>query len=120
MKSKDSGKKVSRRGPNYEKNQRPPTSTRATFALGLEALDQADRLALIASSHQKGPVSRSAVIRGLLKFAEKIVMQSGDAVVPGILANSPPPESGKFPMIGEPNAEQARLWEIIRAEILAS
>lgn len=120
MNSKDSADDTRRRGANYEKNLRPATSTRATFSLGLEALEQADRLARIASIYQAGGVSRSTVIRGLLKFAEEIALQSGDAAVATVLANSPPPESGKLPSTGKSTPDQARLWQAIRAEILAS
>lgn len=120
MKPKDSADGTSRRGQNYAKNLRPATSTRGTFALGLEALEQADRLARIASNYQAGGVSRSAVIRGLLKFAEEIALQSGDPAVATILAASPPPESGTLPKIGKSNPDQARLWQAIRTGILAS
>ena len=99
-------------------NQGP--EARATFSLGLEALEQADRLARIASVYQAGGVSRSTVIRGLLKFAEEIALQSGDAAVATVLANRPPPESGKLPSTGKSTPDQARLWQAIRAGILAS
>ena len=114
------GEKPSRRGPNFAKNQRPVTSTRATFALGQEALEQADRLARIASNHKAGGVSRSAVLRGLLKFAEDAALKSGDNAVAGVMANSRIPDSGKLPRIEDTKPEFAKLWQRIRADILES
>jgi hypothetical protein len=120
MNPTNSGENQSRRGPNFEKNRRPATSTRATFALGQEALEQADRLARIASNHKEGGVSRSAVLRGLLKFAEDAALKSGDNAVAGVFANSRIPESGKLPRIEKSSPEFAKLWQLIRAEILES
>ena len=120
MNPKKNADDTSRRGLNYAKNLRPGTSTRATFSLGLEALERADRLARIASIYQAGGVSRSTVIRGLLKFAEEIALQSGDAAVTSVLVNGPPPESGTLPKIGKSNPDHAQLWQTIRTGILAS
>lgn len=110
---------TSRRGPNYEKNLRPPTSTRGTFALGLEALEQADRLARIAASY-KGGVSRSAVLRGLLKFGEAAALRSGDPSVAAVLANSKLPDSGILPSPAAPDLAAAELWRQLLKEILES
>ena len=111
---------TSRRRANYEKNLRPTTSTRGTFALGLEALEQADRLARIAASH-KGGVSRSAVLRGLLKFAEAAALRSGDPSVAAVLANSALPDSGKLPSpAAAPDPAGAELWRLLLKEILES
>lgn len=109
-----------KRGPNYERNIRPPTSTRGTFALGLEALEQADRLARIASIHKEGGVSRSAVLRGLLKFGETAALCSGDNSVVAVLTNSKIPESGKLPVLGEPEPDSAEIWHRLLSEILKS
>ncbi|MBC7980857.1 MAG: hypothetical protein H7Y36_09870 [Armatimonadetes bacterium] len=112
---------TSKRGPNYERNLRPPTSTRGTFALGREALERADRLARIASNHKEGGVSRSAVLRGLLRFGEAAALRSGDPSVAAVLANSKLPDSGKLPLpAAEPDAAAAELWRELLKEILES
>ena len=118
MNPKSTGGKASKRGPNFEKNLRPATSRRVTFALGLEPVEQADRIARILSSYKDGGVSRTAVIRGILRYAENIALQSGDAAVSAVLANSQIPESGKLPKIGKSDKECARLWKVIGGEIL--
>jgi hypothetical protein len=111
---------TSRRGPNYQKNLRPPTSARGTFALGLEALEQSDRLARIAATY-KGGVSRSAVLRGLLKFAEAAALRSGDPSVAAVLANSVPQGTSKLPSpAAEPDPAAAELWQSLLKEILES
>jgi len=118
MNPKSAGGKASKRGPNFEKNLRPASSRRVTFALGLEPVEQADRIARSLSSYQDGGVSRTAVIRGILRYAENIALQSGDTAVTAVLANSQIPESGKLPKISKLDKECARIWKVIRGEIL--
>lgn len=104
--------------PKKIKHHRPPTSTRATFALGEDAIGQADRLARILSTFKPGGVSRSAVLRGLLQLAEDAALGSGDAVVAAVVAHDRPPESGKSPEPGTPGREQEKLWRTIKKAIL--
>jgi hypothetical protein len=103
------------RGPNYERNQRPSSSKRVTFALGAEGQDQADRLARILSVGRKGGVSQSAVVRGLLQMAEAAALESGDPVAEAVLKSAgvtPARQSGKA------NPESVRIWNAIRDTIL--
>jgi hypothetical protein len=102
-------------GPNFEKNQRPATSKRVTFALGAEGQEQADRLARILSVGRKGGVSQSAVVRGLLHLAETAAIESGDPVAQAVLKSagaSPARKSGKA------NPESVKIWIAIRDKIL--
>jgi hypothetical protein len=102
-------------GPNFEKNQRPATSKRVTFALGSKGQEQADRLARILSADRKGGVSQSAVVRGLLQLAEAAAIESGDPVAQAVFkaaGGSPPRKTGKA------NPEAVKIWNAIRDKIL--
>jgi len=120
MNSDDSGAAGSKHPSKTNRNLRPPTSTRATFALGQEAIEKADRLARIASNFKVGGVSRSAVLRGLLKFAEDAALHSGDEIVAGVIAQNDVPNVGNLPVLGVPKPEYARIWKSIRKAILES
>lgn len=102
------------RGPNYEKNQRPASSKRVTFALGAEGQEQADRLARILSVGRKGGVSQSAVVRGLLQLAEAAALESGDPVAQAVCKSTGATPAGKA------NPESVRIWNAIRATIIES
>lgn len=104
---------TSGRGPNFERNQRPASSKRVTFALGAEGQEQADRLARILSAGRKGGVSQSAVVRGLLQLAESAALESGDPVAQAVFKSA-----GTIPKPGEENPESARIWHAIRDRIL--
>lgn len=103
------------RGPNYEKNQRPASSKRVTFALGLEGQEQADRLARILSVGRKSGVSQSAVVRGLLQMAEAAALESGDPVAEAVLKSEGTAPSRKT---GKANPESVKIWSAIRDRIL--
>ncbi len=104
--------------PNQEKeksvdrNWRPLSSKRVTFALGQPGKDQADRLARALSSYCKGGVSQSAVVRGLLKIAERAALDSGDPAVAPVFTGPDTPR-----VSSNPNPEAVKLWEMIRSEI---
>ena len=102
------------RGPNFERNQRPATSKRVTFALGAEGQEQADRLARILSAGRKGGVSQSAVVRGLLQLAESAALESGDPVAQAVFRSA-----GTKPKTGSANPESVKIWAAIRDRILA-
>jgi len=116
--SNDSDSQTTKRGPNFEKNRRPASSKRVTFALGAEGQEQADRISRILSSYKKGGVSQSAVVRGLLQLAESIALESGDPAARPVFENFVPNGSATPRKIAKTNAEAARIWERIRAEIL--
>lgn len=103
------------RGPNFEKNQRPASSKRVTFALGLEGQEQADRLARILSVGRKGGVSQSAVVRGLLQMAEAAALESGDPVSQEVLKSE---GSNPSRRTGKANPDSVKIWNAIRATIL--
>lgn len=103
------------RGPNFEKNQRPASSKRVTFALGAEGQEQADRLARILSVGRKGGVSQSAVVRGLLQLAESAALESGDPVAQAVFESTGATPAGKS---GKANPESVRIWNAIRDTIL--
>lgn len=105
------------RGPNFEKNQRPASSKRVTFALGAEGQEQADRLARILSVGRKGGVSQSAVVRGLLQLAEAAALESGDPVAQAVLRSAGATPAHKS---GKANPESVKLWNAIRDTILES
>ncbi len=106
------------RGPNFAKNRRPASSKRVTFALGTEGQEQADRLARILSIYRKGGVSQSAVVRGLLQFAESIALESGDPAVRPMFENPSSSGSVSSTEVGKPNAEATLIWERVRSKIL--
>ncbi len=103
------------RGANFEKNQRPASSKRVTFALGVEGQEQADRLARILSPGRKGGVSQSAVVRGLLQLAETAAIESGDVVAQAVFeaAGTAPAHT-----TGKANPEATKIWKAIRDRIL--
>ena len=105
----------SNRGANFARNQRPAASKRVTFALGVEGQEQAERLARILSNYRKGGVSQSAVVRGLLRMAEAIALESGDPLVKPVmqLAGTAPAKGQK--KVGKSRAESAMIWECIRS-----
>jgi hypothetical protein len=103
------------RGPNFEKNQRPPSSKRVTFALGAEGQEQADRLARILSPSRKGGVSQSAVVRGLLQLAETAAIESGDVVAQAVFKAAGAAPAAKT---GKNNPEAVKIWNAIRDKIL--
>jgi len=117
---KSSGKKSSNRGYNFEKNKRPASSKRVTYALGAEAQEQGDRIARILSVYQSRGVSQSAVVRGLLEFAESIALQSGDPVVKPVFKNSKISDLEKPRKITKNKKEAAMIWDHIRSVILDS
>lgn len=104
---------TSSRGPNYERNQRPASSKRVTFALGSEGQEQADRLARILSVGRKGGVSQSAVVRGLLQLAESAALESSDQVAEAVFKSA-----GIEPKTGSANPESVKIWNAIRDRIL--
>lgn len=108
----------SNRGPNFEKNRRPASSKRVTFALGVEGQEQADRISRVLSTYKKGGVSQSAVVRGLLQLAESIALESGDPAVKPVFENSAAAGSVPLRKIGKTNAEATLIWERIRSKIL--
>ncbi len=110
MKQDKSAYHASIRGVNFEKNLRPPTSKRVTFALGTKGQEQADRLARVLSNYRKGGVSQSALIRILLDFAETAALESGDAAVRSVYENA---EGAPTPS-KKPVSESVRIWEAIR------
>ena len=105
------------RGPNFEKNQRPASSKRVTFALGAEGQEQADRLARILSVGRKGGVSQSAVVRGLLQLAEAAALESGDPVAQAVLKSA-----GAAPahQVRQSQPGVVKIWNAIRDTILES
>lgn len=103
------------RGPNFEKNQRPASSKRVTFALGLRGQEQADRLARILSAGRKGGVSQSAIVRGLLQLAEAAALESGDPVAQAVIKSEGPAPSRRT---GKANPDSVKIWNAIRATIL--
>jgi hypothetical protein len=105
--------KDSKRGENFEKNRRPDSCKRVTFALGAKAQEQSDRLARVLSIYRKGGVSQSALIRTLLEFAETAALESGDATVKSVFDHS---EGSPSPS-RKPNPESARIWKAICSEI---
>lgn len=109
----ESKSSTSSRGPNFERNQRPASSKRVTFALGAEGQEQADRLARILSAGRKGGVSQSAVVRGLLQLAESAALESGDPVAQAVFKSA-----GTKPKPAEENPESVRIWNAIRDRIL--
>lgn len=118
MNEKSPGDQSARRGSNYQKNKRPDTSKRVTFALGVEGQEQADRIARVLSNYKKGGVSQSAVVRGLLRLAESIARESGDPLVKAVMQPSKddsPVESKKRTV-----KESAMIWKRIRTAILES
>jgi hypothetical protein len=117
---KSSGDESSNRGSNFEKNKRPASSKRVTYALGAEAQEQGDRIARILSVYQSRGVSQSAVVRGLLQFAESIALQSGDPVVKPVFKNSEISASAKTRKIVTNKKEAAMIWDHIRSVILDS
>lgn len=120
MNPKSSGDESSNRGPNFDKNKRPASSKRVTFALGAEAQEQADRIARILSIYKKRGVSQSAVVRGLLQFAESIALESGDPVVKPVFGITEHSTPAKPRRIGKTKQESAMIWEHIRSVILES
>ncbi len=118
MAPNDSDDTSPNRGPNFEKNRRPESSKRVTFALGAEGQKQADRIARILSIYKQGGVSQSAVVRGLLQFAESVALESGDPAVKPMYQNSTSAGTTPTKGVGKPNAEAILIWERIRAEIL--
>jgi hypothetical protein len=108
------GTQPTNRGPNFAKNRRPGTSKRVTFALGQDAQDQADRLARVLSTYRKGGVSQSALIRGLLQFAETVALQSGDAAVRPVFEHATGAERPVL-KVTKPDPEAVRIWDRIRA-----
>lgn len=111
MKQDKSAYHASVRGANFEKNQRPPSSKRVTFALGTKGQGQADRLARVLSNYRKGGVSQSALIRILLDFAETTALESGDAAVKSVYENA---EGAPVPS-RKPVSESVCIWEVIRS-----
>ena len=105
------------RGPNYEKNQRPSSSKRVTFALGADGQDQADRLARILSVGRKGGVSQSAVVRGLLQLAESAALESGDPVAQAVFKSEGSAPARRTSIA---NPESGKIWNAIRATIFES
>jgi hypothetical protein len=105
--------KDSKRGENFEKNRRPDSCKRVTFALGAKAQEQSDRLARVLSIYRKGGVSQSALIRTLLEFAETAALESGDASVKSVFEHS---EGAPTPA-KKPTPESARIWVSICATI---
>lgn len=105
------------RGPNFEKNQRPASSKRVTFALGAEGQEQADRLARILSIGRKGGVSQSSVVRGLLQLAEAAALESGDPVAHAVFDVA---EGAPLNKSRKANPDAVAIWNAIRAKILES
>lgn len=101
--------KTSKRGENFEKNRRPASCKRVTFALGARAQEQSDRLARVLSIYRKGGVSQSALIRTLLEIAETAALGSGDTTVKSVYEHS----EGAPPTAKKPDPESARIWELI-------
>lgn len=97
---------------------RPETCKRVTYALGLLAQERADRLTRIISNYQN--VSKSAVIRGLLRYAERMALSSGDIAVAAVLdaSKTVPPESGQIPEILAAQEESKAIWHSLIHEIL--
>lgn len=102
------------RGANFEKNQRPASSKRVTFALGAEGQDQADRLARILSPGRKGGVSQSAVVRGLLQLAETAAIESGDVVAQAVFKAT---GTVLLQKTNKANPEALKIWNAIRDKI---
>lgn len=105
--------KTSKRGDNFEKNRRPDSCKRVTFALGAKAQEQSDRLSRVLSTYRKGGVSQSALIRALLEFAETAALESGDVTVKSVFEHS---EGAPTPA-KKPNPESARIWASICSAI---
>lgn len=120
MKPNDSDSQPTKRGPNFQRNLRPPTSKRVTFALGKEAQEQADRIARILSTYKEGGVSRSAVIRGLLQFAETIALESGDKSAKSVFEHTNASGSASPLKLAKTNQDSAMLWMQLRTSILES
>lgn len=118
--AKSSEDKTPTRGSNFEKNQRPASSKRVTFALGVEGQEQADRIARILSVYKRRGVSQSAVVRGLLQFAETIALESGDPIAQPVMEASGSASSEKHNKIGKTKQESEKIWEYIRSVILNS
>ena len=113
--SESQSSNTSSRGPNFERNQRPASSKRVTFALGAEGQEQADRLARILSAGRKGGVSQSAVVRGLLQMAESAALESGDPVAQAVSRSAGAAPTRKS---GKANPESVKIWNAIRDSIL--
>ena len=109
-----------RRGPNFEKNKRPDSSKRVTYALGIEAQDQADRISRILSAYKERGISQSAVVRGLLQLAECVAHESGDPVANAVLKSSSIATAEKREKVGKNKEESALIWDRIRSVILES
>jgi hypothetical protein len=104
------------RGANFEKNLRPASSKRVTYALGTRGQEQADRLARALSVYRKGGLSQSALVRTLLDFAESTALESGDAAVKSVYQNT---EGAPSPA-KKPDPESARIWASICSAIRQS
>lgn len=120
MNPKSSEENSSTHGSNFKKNQRPASSKRVTFALGVEGHEQADRIARILSVYKSRGVSQSAVVRGLLQFAEAIAIESGDPIVQPVMEASGSASAEKQKKIGKTKQESEIIWEYIRSVILNS
>ena len=109
MKQGKTTDKTSKRGENSQRNRRPDSCKRVTFALGARAQEQSDRLARVLSIYRKGGVSQSALIRNLLEIAETAALQSGDTTVKSVYDHS----EGAPSTAQKPNPESARTWASI-------
>jgi hypothetical protein len=101
-----------------------------TFALGRIAQDRNERLVKILSCREL--VSKAAVVRGLLRFAEEMALSSGDPQVASVIKvekdrqpefhydpqtdREPVPRS--VPDLREFDSEASRIWGRIVEEIL--
>lgn len=94
---------------------RPETSMRVTLSIGREANDRLDRLSRALSAYRAGGVSRSAVIRGLLAFAENSALCASDDII--LMIDRPP--SGDYPKADILDLEPSTLWEALMRSIFA-
>ena len=114
MDSDDLPTKTPRKASIYA---RPDSSKRVVFSLGLRAQEQSDIIARIASNY--GYTSRSALIRGLLQFAEDIAVSSGDQAVRTTLELSNPKKYSRLPGLVDPDPVAHEIWARMLKAILA-
>lgn len=105
--------------PNKKpRNERPETSMRVTLSLGKDAYERLDRLARALSTYKQGGVSRSAVLRGLLEFAEEAALAVPEQrllLLNASVNNSvgiPGPDHRPFP-------EDVKLWYNLKEKIFS-
>ncbi|GAA5127209.1 hypothetical protein JIN84_08990 [Luteolibacter yonseiensis] len=111
--------------PANSRNERPETSMRVTLSLGKDAYDRLDRLSRALSTYVPGGVSRSAVLRGLLEFAEEAALSVAETRLLMLNASInnpvgiPSPDFKPSADNRQPLVEEVKLWFDLKEKIFA-